>query len=101
MLTPLSEEEKKGIQRIQWFRTRGASYLATTTRCVLLTRKPGIAYNLLQSTTPQTLAYLLADSPAGLLAWIYERLVLWADNYPWTDDESKWIILPSVSLASY
>lgn len=46
------------------------------------------AYFDLQSTTPQTLAYLLADSPVGLLAWLYERLVLWSDEYPWTEDES-------------
>lgn len=40
-----------------------------------------------QSTCPQTLGYSLADSPVGLLAWIYEKLVAWTDNYPWTDDE--------------
>ena len=40
-----------------------------------------------QSTKPQTLGYLLADSPVGLLAWIYEKLVGWTDNYPWTEDE--------------
>jgi hypothetical protein len=40
-----------------------------------------------QSQQPQTLGYSLADSPAGLLAWIYEKLVKWTDEYPWTDDE--------------
>jgi len=40
-----------------------------------------------QSTQPQTLGYGLADSPAGLLGWIYEKLVNWTDGYPWTDDE--------------
>ncbi|KAF9073128.1 Alpha/Beta hydrolase protein [Rhodocollybia butyracea] len=40
-----------------------------------------------QATKPQTLGYSLADSPVGLLAWIYEKLVGWTDNYPWTDDE--------------
>ncbi|KAL1662065.1 Alpha/Beta hydrolase protein [Schizophyllum commune] len=44
-------------------------------------------YNLLQSTKPQTLGYGMSDSPVGLLAWIYEKLVTWTDNYPWTDDE--------------
>ncbi|KAH9979704.1 Alpha/Beta hydrolase protein [Russula compacta] len=29
----------------------------------------------------------LADSPVGLLAWVYEKLVSWTDSYPWTDDE--------------
>ena len=41
----------------------------------------------MQSTKPQTLAYSLADSPVGLLAWIYEKLVAWTDDYPWTEDE--------------
>ena len=40
-----------------------------------------------QATKPQTLGYGLADSPVGLLAWIYEKLVDWADGYPWTDNE--------------
>jgi epoxide hydrolase len=30
-------------------------------------------YAILQSTRPQTLAYGLADSPAGQLAWIVEK----------------------------
>lgn len=40
-----------------------------------------------QSTRPQTLGYSLADSPVGLLAWIYEKLVAWSDGYSWQDDE--------------
>lgn len=40
-----------------------------------------------QSTQPQTLGYSLADSPVGLLAWIYEKLVNWTDGYKWSDDE--------------
>ena len=40
-----------------------------------------------QSTKPQTLGFSLADSPIGMLAWIYEKLVAWTDAYPWTDDE--------------
>ena len=40
-----------------------------------------------QSTKPQTIGYSLADSPVGLLAWVYEKLVSWSDSYPWTDDE--------------
>ena len=49
----------------------------------------GNGYMMQQSTKPQTLGYLLADSPVGLLAWIYEKLVVWTDDYPWTDDEGK------------
>ena len=49
--------------------------------------KSGNAYNKQQSTKPQTLGYGLADSPVGLLAWIYEKLIGWTDAYPWEDDE--------------
>ncbi len=34
-----------------------------------------------QSTKPHTLAPGLADSPAGLLAWIVEKLRAWSDDY--------------------
>ncbi|KAI9064689.1 alpha/beta-hydrolase [Trametes sanguinea] len=55
-------------------------------------RKSGHGYFAMQSTKPQTLGYSLADSPVGLLAWIYEKLVGWTDSYPWTDDEViEWI----------
>lgn len=40
-----------------------------------------------QSTKPQTIGYALADSPVALLAWIYEKLHDWTDDYPWTEDE--------------
>ncbi|KAJ7600259.1 Alpha/Beta hydrolase protein [Mycena floridula] len=62
----------------QWFRTQGNGYGA------------------LQSTQPQTLGYSLADSPVGLLAWIYEKLINWTDEYPWDDDEG-----PAASLRIY
>ncbi len=47
----------------------------------------GRGYFAIQSTMPQTLSYALADSPVGLLAWIYEKLVKWTDAYEWGDDE--------------
>ena len=47
-------------------------------------------YQAEQATKPQTLGYSLADSPAGLLAWIYEKLVTWTDGYPWADDEGTY-----------
>jgi pimeloyl-ACP methyl ester carboxylesterase len=37
------------------------------------------AYALIQSTRPQTLAYGLNDSPAGLAAWIVEKFRAWSD----------------------
>ena len=36
-------------------------------------------YSKQQSTRPQTLGYGLADSPAGQLAWIVEKLCAWSD----------------------
>ena len=38
------------------------------------------AFNMIQSTKPQTLAYSLNDSPAGLAAWIGEKLYGWSDT---------------------
>jgi pimeloyl-ACP methyl ester carboxylesterase len=37
------------------------------------------AYGDIQSTRPQTLAYGLNDSPAGLAAWIVEKYRAWSD----------------------
>jgi pimeloyl-ACP methyl ester carboxylesterase len=39
-----------------------------------------IGYKTIQSTKPQTLAYGLSDSPAGLAAWILEKWRSWADS---------------------
>jgi pimeloyl-ACP methyl ester carboxylesterase len=36
-------------------------------------------YGAIQGTRPQTLAYGLSDSPAGLLAWIAEKFEVWTD----------------------
>jgi pimeloyl-ACP methyl ester carboxylesterase len=40
----------------------------------------GMGYSGQQSTRPQTLAYGLADSPAGQLAWIVEKFWAWTDG---------------------
>ena len=64
-----TEQESNGIKRALAF------------------RKGGAGYHAIQSTKPQTLGYSLADSPVGLLAWIYEKLVLAVDGYEWEDDE--------------
>lgn len=54
--------------------------------------KNGMGYEMEQRSKPQTLGYALADSPVGLLAWIYEKLHEWTDGYPWTDEEIlKWV----------
>jgi pimeloyl-ACP methyl ester carboxylesterase len=52
----------------QWFRTSGG-YIAE------------------QSTRPNTLAVALGDSPAGLAAWIVEKLEAWSDESAFTPDE--------------
>ncbi len=44
----------------------------------------GTGYMAIQSTRPQTLAYGLTDSPAGLAAWILEKFQAWSD----LDDDS-------------
>jgi len=90
-LTPYTSAEKRGLDRNNWF------------------LKEGSGYRTLQSTKPQTLGYSLADSPVGLLAWIYEKLHDWTDAYPWTDDEIlTWISIyyfstagPAASLRIY
>ncbi|KAF2818407.1 alpha/beta-hydrolase [Ophiobolus disseminans] len=72
-------------------------------------QKLGMGYHNVQSTRPQTVGYLLADSPAGLLAWIYEKLHYWSDEYQWTDDEiCTWVSMywfsragPAASVRTY
>ncbi|KAF8743762.1 hypothetical protein AX14_000729 [Amanita brunnescens Koide BX004] len=91
LFTKLSPAEKAGLERTEWF------------------RKKGCGYQVEQSTQPQTLGYSLADSPVGLLAWIYEKLVNWTDDYKWNDDEVlTWISIywfsragPAASIRIY
>ncbi|KAF9233470.1 Alpha/Beta hydrolase protein [Melanogaster broomeanus] len=91
LVTPFSAAEKAGLARTKWIQTQGTGYFAE------------------QSTQPQTLGYSLADSPVGLLAWIYEKLHHWTDDYPWEDDEVlTWVSIywfsragPAASLKIY
>lgn len=67
-------------------------YDAETSKRLQLTARhigKGSGYMVEQATKPQTIGYSLADSPVGLLAWIYEKLVSWTDEYAWTDDEGE------------
>jgi pimeloyl-ACP methyl ester carboxylesterase len=41
--------------------------------------KEETGYQWIQGTKPQTLAYALTDSPAGLAAWIFEKFHGWTD----------------------
>ncbi|VDB86821.1 unnamed protein product [Peniophora sp. CBMAI 1063] len=82
LVTPYTASEKAGIARAKWFEETQRGYF------------------MMHITKPQTLAYSLSDSPVGLLAWIYEKLVLWSDKYAWSDDEVlKWISLYWLSRA--
>jgi pimeloyl-ACP methyl ester carboxylesterase len=58
----LTEDEKRRLERRDWF------------------RREGMGYGAIQSTRPQTLAYALTDSPAGQLAWIAEKFKDWTDS---------------------
>ena len=52
-------------------------------------KNDGFAYYQIHGTRPQTIGYSVTDSPAGLLAWIWEKLHDWSDfeHYKWEDDE--------------
>lgn len=59
----------------------------------------GFGYYRIQSTRPQTLAYGLADSPAGLCAWIAEKFYAWTDNNGDIRDALSWDqLLGNISL---
>ncbi|OBZ71438.1 putative epoxide hydrolase [Grifola frondosa] len=74
LLSPYSAVERSGLARTLRFFSKGNGYFQE------------------QSTQPQTIGYSLADSPIGLLGWIYEKLVQWTDSYPWEDDEVlEWV----------
>ena len=58
----ITEDEKKYLNAInQWYEWEGA-------------------YEKIQGTKPQTLAYGLNDSPVGLAAWILEKFYAWSDH---------------------
>ena len=62
MPSDLSKGEQAFVQNAQAFMQRYGAYAA------------------LHSTEPQTLAYALNDSPAGLAAWILQRYANWTDH---------------------
>ncbi|KND87133.1 putative epoxide hydrolase [Tolypocladium ophioglossoides CBS 100239] len=76
------DREQGGQSRIGWYVRESSGYM------------------VLQSTKPSTLGFAITDSPVALLAWIYEKLHDWTDEYPWTDDEIlTWISLYQFSTA--
>ncbi len=62
MLSSPTPEEKAYLQQLQHF------------------LKEETGYQWIQGTKPQTLAFGLTDSPAGLAAWIVEKFRTWTDN---------------------
>ena len=52
------------------------------------------AYAAMHRTKPQTAAAALNDSPAGLAAWIVEKMQSWSDGFRFTQDE----ILTNITL---
>jgi pimeloyl-ACP methyl ester carboxylesterase len=71
-LEGLTEEEQAGLQHLQWFwETMGA-------------------YNTLQAQSPQTLAHAIADSPAGLLAWMGQLIAI-DDDFTLTNVTIHWL----------
>jgi len=59
----------------------------------------GRGYLAIMSTKPSTLSFSLTN-PIALLSWIYEKLHLWTDAYPWTPDEIlTWVSLYYFSTA--
>jgi pimeloyl-ACP methyl ester carboxylesterase len=67
-----------------------AAGLAYLDKAAVWQRKEG-AYIGLQSTKPHTLAPALADSPAGLAAWLAEKLHGWSHTRFSDDDLLTWI----------
>jgi pimeloyl-ACP methyl ester carboxylesterase len=62
-------------------------------------QKEETGYHAIQGTKPQTIAYALTDSPAGLAAWIVEKFQTWADHRgefeSWLDRDS---LLANITL---
>lgn len=91
MLNLYTPEEKAGLKAAQDYQDSGGYYLH------------------MMRTRPQTVRAMLADSPVALMAWIYEKLIAWTDNYPWTDQEvCEWVSLywfsragPAASVTIY
>jgi microsomal epoxide hydrolase len=61
-MTPSTPEEVRYFEEIKHWAKEEAGYIA------------------IQGTRPQTLAYGLTDSPAGLAAWIAEKFHVWTDH---------------------
>jgi microsomal epoxide hydrolase len=71
----VSEIEKKGLERYNWFLTIGRAYANE------------------HASRPSTIGFVLSSNPLALLAWIGEKFIDWSDTTPSIDT-----ILESVTL---
>jgi microsomal epoxide hydrolase len=71
----LSDADKKGLERTQWFLTKG------------------VAYACEHATRPATISFALASSPIALLSWIGEKFLEWTDKDPSVEE-----VIRSVTL---
>lgn len=85
-----SEAEKARLERhYQWF------------------RKTNQGYGAAQGQKSATLGFAMHDSPVGMLAWMYDKLVVWTDAYEWTPREViTWTLMhyfpgPTTSFMMY
>lgn len=101
--TPAPEEPKKEMHPEVYANFLSTGLNQTELRGLERAKKvsqEGMGYYKLQSTKPLTIGYSLRDSPVGLLAWIYEKLCDWSDNYSWTDEEIlTWVSIYYFSTA--
>ncbi|KAK5042320.1 hypothetical protein LTR13_002126 [Exophiala sideris] len=71
-----SAYERICLDRLQWFNDTNSDY------------------DKIQATKPRTLGFAMHDSPVGMLAWMADKLFMWADEYPWTHTELiTWTLL--------
>ena len=78
-------EEKKRLERLQWW------------------MKDESGYSMIHGTKPQTISYGLLDSPIGMLAWIREKLNhLVEPDYVWDKEMIiTWIMFYLLSGSSW
>ncbi|KAK6207317.1 hypothetical protein LQW54_007275 [Pestalotiopsis sp. IQ-011] len=82
MLNWYTPQEQAGLKAAQDYQINGSPYLH------------------LMRTKPKTVEAMLTDRPVALLAWIYEKLIIWTDDYTWTDQEvCEWVSLHWFSRA--
>jgi hypothetical protein len=79
----LTPDDLRALERLQWF------------------RENLMAYNTLQSTQPQTLAFALLDSPVGQLAWSGQLLGGLDAEFILTNVTIYWLTRTAASAARF